>query len=63
MTHKKELITEKEKDKVLKDAFDRSNQNQVQLQDILRDMQITIDAPRLEDSIDGQEYVLPTPHR
>lgn len=53
MTQKKELITEKEKDKVLKNAFDRSNQNQVQLQDILRDMQITIDAPRLEDSIDG----------
>jgi hypothetical protein len=53
MTQKKELITEKEKDKVLKDAVDRSNQNQVQLQDILRDMQITIDAPRLEDSIDG----------
>ena len=53
MTQKKELITEKEKDKVLKNAFDRSNQNQVQLLDILRDMQITIDAPRLEDSIDG----------
>ena len=53
MTHKKELITEKEKDKVLKDAFDRSNQNQVQLQDILRDIQITIDDPSLEDSIDG----------
>ena len=53
MTQKKELITEKEKEKVLKDAVDRSNQNQVQLQDILRDMQITIDAPRLEDSIDG----------
>jgi hypothetical protein len=53
MTHKKELITEKEKDKVLKDAIDRSIQNQVRLQDILRDMQITIDDPRLEDSIDG----------
>ncbi|MFZ0648388.1 MAG: hypothetical protein WAM27_09220 [Nitrososphaeraceae archaeon] len=49
MTQKKELITEKEKEKVLIDAVDRSNQNQVQLQDILRDMQITIDAPRLED--------------
>jgi hypothetical protein len=55
MNHKKELITEKHKDKVLKDLSDHanSNHNQVELQDILRDLQITLDDPRLEDSIDG----------
>lgn len=55
MTHKKELVTEKDKDKVLKDLSDRAspNQKKVQLQDILRDMKITLDDPILEDSIDG----------
>jgi hypothetical protein len=55
MSHKKELITNKDKDKVLKDLSDRAspNQKKVQLQDILRDMKITLDDPILEDSIDG----------
>jgi hypothetical protein len=55
MNHKKELITEKDKDKILKDLSDRASQNQkkVQLQDILRDMKITLDDPILEDTIDG----------
>jgi hypothetical protein len=55
MNHKKELITEKEKDKVLKDLSDPASpiQKKVQLQDILRDVQITLDDPILEDSIDG----------
>lgn len=55
MNHKRELTTEKDKDKVLRDLSDnaRPNQNQVELRDILKDMQITIDDPILEDSIDG----------
>jgi hypothetical protein len=55
MNHKKELITEKDKDKILKDLSDRAspNQKKVQLQDILRDMKITLDDPILEDTIDG----------
>jgi hypothetical protein len=55
MNHKKELVTEKDKDKVLKDLSDRvsPNQRKVQLQDILREMKITLDDPILEDTIDG----------
>lgn len=55
MNHKRELTTEKDKDKVLRDLSDnaRPNQNQVELRDILKDMQITMDDPILEDSIDG----------
>jgi hypothetical protein len=55
MNHKKELVTEKYKHKVLKDLSDRagSNQKKVRLQDILRDMKITLEDPILEDTIDG----------
>jgi hypothetical protein len=55
MNHKKELITEKDKHKILKDLYDRAspNQKKVQLKDILRDMKITLDDPILEDTIDG----------
>jgi hypothetical protein len=55
MNHKKELVTEKYKDKVLKDLSDLASPNQknVKLQDILRDMKITLDDPILEDTIDG----------
>ena len=49
------MVTEKDKDKVLKDLSDRANptQKKVKLQDILRDMKITLDDPVLEDTIDG----------
>lgn len=55
MNHKKELVTEKYKDKVRKDLSDLAspNQKKVKLQDILRDMKITLDDPILEDTIDG----------
>jgi hypothetical protein len=56
MNHRKELVTGKDKDKVLKELSYRAspNQKKVQLQDILRDMKITLDDPILEDSIDGR---------
>lgn len=55
MNHKKELVTEKYKDKVLKDLSDRASltQKKVKLQDILRDVKITLDDPILEDTIVG----------
>jgi hypothetical protein len=55
MSHKKELITEKDIDKILNELSDPAspNQKKVQMQDFLRDMKITLDDPILEDSIDG----------
>lgn len=55
MNHKKELITEKDEDEVIKDLSHRTspNQKKLQLQDILRNIKITLDDPILEDSIDS----------
>ena len=55
MNHKKELVTEEYKDKVLEDLSDRASptQKKVKLQDILSNVKITLDDPILEDTIDG----------
>ena len=54
MTRKKALITQEEIDECLKRISNNSDKtNQEQLLELLQDMQITLDDPTFEDSIDG----------
>ena len=54
MTRKKDLITQEEIDECLKHISDNSDKtNQEQLLELLQEMQITLDDPTFEDSIDG----------
>lgn len=53
MVKKKELITEEEKAKLLKQISDSNKPNQVQLLSLLQDVQITLEDSMFEDSIDG----------
>ena len=53
MAKKKELITEEEKAKLLKQISDSNKSNQVQLLSLLQDVQITLEDSMFEDSIDG----------
>ncbi len=53
-TKKKDLITQEEIDECLKHISDNSDKtNQEQLLELLQEMQITLDDPTFEDSIDG----------
>jgi hypothetical protein len=51
MTKKKDLITQEEIDGCLKHISNKTNQEQ--LLKLLQEMQITLDDPIFEDSIDG----------
>jgi hypothetical protein len=54
MTRKKDLITQEEIDECLKRISNNSDKtNQEQLLELLQEMQITLDDPTFEDSIDG----------
>jgi hypothetical protein len=54
MTRKKDLITQEEIDECLKRNSNNSDKtNQEQLLELLQEMQITLDDPAFEDSIDG----------
>ncbi|HKG42076.1 MAG TPA: hypothetical protein VKA98_08055 [Nitrososphaeraceae archaeon] len=54
VTKKKELIRQKEIDECLKRISNNSDKtNQEQLLELLQEMQITLDDPTFEDSIDG----------
>ena len=53
MAKKKELITEEEKAKLLKQTSDSNKSNQVQLLSLMQDVQITLEDSMFEDSIDG----------
>jgi hypothetical protein len=52
MSTKKDLVTQEEIDKCLKYISD-SNDESAQLLKLLQEMQITLDEPKIEDSIDG----------
>lgn len=52
MSAKKDLVTQEEIDKCLKYVSD-SNGESVQLLKLLQEMQITLEEPKIEDSIDG----------
>ena len=54
MTRKKDLITQEEIDECLKRISNNTDKtNQEQLLELLQEMQITLDDPTFEDSIDG----------
>lgn len=54
MTRKKDLMTQEEIDECLKRNSNNSDKtNQEQLLELLQEMQITLDDPTFEDSIDG----------
>ena len=52
MSTKKDLVTQEEIDRCLKYISD-SNDESAQLLKLLQEMQITLDEPKIEDSIDG----------
>ena len=52
MSTKKDLVTQEEIDKCLKHISD-SNDESAQLLKLLQEMQITLEEPKIEDSIDG----------
>jgi hypothetical protein len=52
MSTKKDLVTQEELDKCLKYISD-SNDESAQLLKLLQEMQITLEEPKIEDSIDG----------
>jgi hypothetical protein len=52
MSTKKDLVTQEEIEKCLK-YISESNDESAQLLNLLQEMQITLDQPKIEDSIDG----------